>query len=134
MKKNCATCGKAFEARRSTAKYCSGKCRVQAQRASGDAVAPVTALPDPDERGPGVLEAAAAAELAGAGLLDSVEGAVVLTLARRIDTSGPLETGSAFAALTKEFRAALSAAMAGAESAADPLDELRMRRDAKRPG
>jgi hypothetical protein len=40
---------------------------------------------------------------------------VVLALARRIDQAGPDDTGSGFAALTKELRASLAAAVAGAE-------------------
>lgn len=134
MRKNCETCGEGFEARRRTAKYCSGKCRVQAQRGGG--TAPVKALPPPEARFSevGPLEEVTRSQLEAAGLLDGIEGAVVLTLARRIDLAGPLETGSAFAALTKEFRASLAAAMAGAEVANDPVDELRARRDAKRSG
>lgn len=32
MIKQCAMCGKQFHAQRKTAKYCSGRCRVQAHR------------------------------------------------------------------------------------------------------
>jgi hypothetical protein len=62
-----------------------------------------------------------------------VAGAVVLALARRIDAVGEEETGSSFAALAKELRAALAAAVADAEQAIDPIDELRQQRERKRP-
>jgi hypothetical protein len=45
----------------------------------------------------------------------------------------PAETGSAVAALTKQLRDTLAAALDGSEVVvADPLDELRRRRDRKR--
>lgn len=45
MKRNCEGpgCGRAFEAKRSTARYCSGTCRVKASRGEGKAVPKKTA-------------------------------------------------------------------------------------------
>lgn len=138
MKKNCATCGKPFEAKRSTAKYCSDRCRVQAQRRSGSdkgkviafgvAVAPPQTEPS---REPGLLESAARTELEAVGRAETLAGGVVLALARRIDQAGPDDTGSAFAALTKELRASLAAAVAGAEQEDDPVDQVRKQRERK---
>jgi len=42
------------------------------------------------------------------------------------------DTGSGTAALSKELRAVMAAAVQGAPAAADPVDELRARRDRKR--
>jgi hypothetical protein len=42
------------------------------------------------------------------------------------------DTGSGTAALSKELRAVMVAAVQGAPAAADPVDELRARRDRKR--
>lgn len=117
---------------RRTAKYCSDRCRVQAQRSPDVPVAPVTALPQPPQPAGGPLESAARAELEAVGRADALAGAVVLALARRIDSAGADDTGSAFAALTKELRAALASAVAGAEQAADPIDELRAHAERKR--
>jgi endogenous inhibitor of DNA gyrase (YacG/DUF329 family) len=138
MKKNCSTCGDYFDAKRSTAKYCSDRCRVQAQRkgAGGTVVAFGVAQSPPAEpraaREAGPLETAARAELEAVGRAETLAGAQVLALARRLDAAGADETGSSYAALSKELRAALVVAVAGAEQAADPIDELRKQRDRKR--
>ena len=74
---------------------------------------------------------AARDELQAAGRLSTAAGAAVMMLARRIDSAGPLETGSAYAALVKEFRAAMAEAVANAEQEDDPIDELRLQRERK---
>lgn len=137
MKKECSTCDASFEAKRRTAKYCSDRCRVQAQRKekgplNGTVVAfGVTQVPRGEpESGP--LETAALAELAAVDRAETLAGAVVLALARRLDAAGADDTGSSYAALSKELRAALVVAVAGAEQAADPIDELRKQRDRNR--
>lgn len=143
MKKNCTTCGNLFEAKRSTAKYCSDRCRVQAQRRAGSdksdgkviafGLAAVPPTSREEGRGPGPLESAALAELEAVGRAGTLAGGVVLALARRIDQAGPDDTGSGFAALTKELRASLAAAVAGAETA-DGIDRVRQQREEKRRG
>ena len=89
--------------------------------------------PDDRPRGPGPLESAALAELEAVGRAETLAGGVVLALARRIDQAGPDDTGSGFAALTKELRASLAAAVAGAETA-DEVDKVRRQREEKRRG
>lgn len=79
----------------------------------------------------GELTAVARAELRAADREQSAAGQLVLALARRIDDAGS-ESGASLAALVKEFRASLAAATAGAEQAADPVDELRLQRERKR--
>ena len=56
-------------------------------------------------------------------------GQVALLLAERMCE---FDTGSGTAALSKELRAVMVAAVQGAPAAADPVDELRARRDRKR--
>jgi len=90
---------------------------------------PTSQLPPEPERGP--LETAARAELAAVGRAETLAGGVVLALARRIDQAGPDDTGSGFAALTKELRASLAAAVAGAEEEDDPVDQVRKQRERK---
>ncbi|MFI0897075.1 hypothetical protein [Streptomyces sp. NPDC020983] len=92
-------------------------------------------MPPPSERAPerGPLESAALAELEAVGRAETLAGGVVLALARRIDQAGPDDTGSGFAALTKELRASLAAAVAGAEQS-DDIDRLRRQREEKRRG
>ena len=124
MRKKCAVCPAEFEAKRSTAKYCSRKCSMRASR-----------LPKPS-RPPEVpgqaLTAATLAELQAARRAGTAAGEAVLVLARRID-AGDRETGAALASLVREHRAALASALDDADLAADPVeDELRAARERKR--
>jgi hypothetical protein len=77
------------------------------------------------------LVVATKVELEAAGRLDSVLGQQALRLAQQM--SG-FETGGGMAALSRELRATMAEATRGAAVAADPLDELKARRDAKRAG
>ncbi|MEU8717489.1 hypothetical protein [Streptomyces sp. NPDC048663] len=143
MRKKCEECGEQFEAKRSTAKYCSNGCRVQAQRGAANGKSKSTrstvvafglAAVPPDEDRPrrlGPLEQQAQAELESFGRAETLAGGVVLALARRIDQAGPADTGSGFAALAKELRAAMAVALAGAEQEADPIDQVRKQREQK---
>lgn len=136
--KSCASCGKSFEAKRATAKFCSERCRKRAQRGGNGGTVVALGLVPPaareDERsGPGPLETAARTELDSVGRAETLAGGVVLALARRIDNAGPDDTGSGFAALTKELRASLAAAVAGAERS-DEVDRVRREMEAKRRG
>lgn len=134
VQKVCGGCGKPFEAQRKTAKYCSDRCRMRAHRRAPDSEpAPVTQLAPADRGDTESLAEAVRCELEVAGRLNSAAGRVVLALARRID-AGSQESGSSLASLSKEFRAAQAEALKGAEQAADPMDELRARRDRKRSG
>ena len=58
---------------------------------------------------------------------------VALTLAERLDNASG-ETGSALAAVAKELRVCLETLGKSPVAKADPVDELRKRRDAKRKG
>jgi len=66
------------------------------------------------------------AELEAAGRVDTYLGRAALALAVRIDYSTAV---MGFAALVKELRATMQAATEGVVVAADPIDELRARRD-----
>lgn len=78
------------------------------------------------------MVAAVMAELVEAGRLDTVLGQQALTIAEKLGSL--FDTGSSAAALSKELRALMAEAVKGAAVAADPLDELRARRAAKRAG
>ena len=128
----CASCGKPFEGVRSTARYCSGACRKRAQR--GAKVSQIR--PDVTEAGETGLVAAVKRELTEADRLETALGQATVRLAERIDSGA--DTGSAVASLTRELRATLEAATAGARVAASPLaqmrDELAERRRARSAG
>ena len=86
-----------------------------------------SALAVPSEGGPvGLMVVAVRAELAAAGRDGSYLGAVALTLADRMDGSKSI---MGYAAMAKELRATMDQALAGVRVAADPVDELRLRRD-----
>jgi hypothetical protein len=122
-------CGRAYEAKRSTSKYCGSGCRVRKTRQPGDK-AKVAALPRVAPALSGLL-ATTTSELAAAGRLETTIGQQAVALALRIETSFG-DTGSSVAALHKELRAVMEQALAGAERAVDPVDELKAWRDRRR--
>ena len=125
MRKQCTVCSEPFEAKRNTAKYCSPRCRVRAARQPKPE--PAATMPaDPDSE----LWTATLGELAAAARVASASGQAALLLARRLD-SAAVETGSSVAAMVREHRAALADALKGAAAEANPLDELRARRERK---
>lgn len=125
MRKQCTVCSAEFEAKRAAAMYCSGRCQKRAQRQPKPQPAGEMP-PDPDFE----LETATLAELNAGGRAESASGKAALALAKRID-SGLHETGSSLAALVREHRAALADALKGGKRAANPVDELRARRERK---
>ncbi|WP_217349378.1 hypothetical protein [Mycolicibacterium fortuitum] len=70
-------------------------------------------------------------DLTAAGRMQSVLGQQALRLAIRLETS-TVDTGAGLVSLSKELRALMSLALAGAEDESDPVDELKSRRDEKR--
>lgn len=85
----CGGCGDTFEAKRKTAKYCSGTCRTRGNRRSGEAPAVANGLSESTR-----------AELARLRKLDTVQGQQVMVIALRMESL--FETGSAVAALSRE--------------------------------
>lgn len=133
MTGTCEYCGKTFEALKPTKRFCNATCRVygnevrkKAAKAVGGAsdVAPAPA-PRPVS---GLVDAVTAA-LEAAGRLDSVSGQHALELATRIVGSPPMSSG--VAAMSKQLDVVLDRALAGSQVVVDPVDELRLRRDAK---
>lgn len=123
MQKQCASCGRPFEAKRQAAKFCGDTCRKRAQRGP----AQLSAVPDvdpPEDPVGGKLTKATTAELEAAGRLESALGVAALTIAQRIDGFGLMDTGAGVAALIKEHRAALAEAVKDAEQTADALDQI----------
>jgi hypothetical protein len=126
MRKRCTVCSEEFEAKRSAAMYCSGRCQKRAQRQPKPGEPAATMPVDPDSE----LWTATLDELTSATRVASASGQAALLLARRLD-SGLTETGSSVAAMIREHRAALADALKGARAETNPLDELRARRERK---
>lgn len=135
MIKTCAHCGTAFEARTARARYCGSTCRARASekaKRDGATPAPMPVAPVQSAPSAGGLVDAVRRELEAAQRLDSFLGQQALGLAARIGAGS--DTGSAVAALSKELRAVMDAALADAPKAADALDELSERRRRKASG
>lgn len=83
-------------------------------------------VPEVAEHVPGLLEAAAIAELIAVGREATMAGAVAVHLARQLDRGG--HTGSQTASLSRELRASIGAAVAGGTPVDDALDDLQRQR------
>ena len=134
MTRECDQCGKSFEAKRSTAKYCGSTCR--ARRATGKppvrmaSSAAVTSLPRPDADERGAVAAAMLVMLTDCSRESTPLGVLALHLAATIDD--PMTQANAKAALAKSLRETLAEAVKGADVPDNPVDELRRKRDLKR--
>ena len=131
MQRNCAVCNESFDAKRPQAKYCSTRCRTRASRAGlASNRNPAAVAPMVTRETSGLLDAVQA-ELEAAGKVNTVAGQHALELASRIVNAPGMNTG--VAALSKQLQNVLAEALRGAASAqANPLDELKKRRDRKR--
>lgn len=121
MTRSCDSCGTSYEAKRATSRYCSALCRTRASRAGAAKAAPVA-------DGSGALVAAVARELEAAGRMDCSAGQRALHLAGLL-AAPTADSGSSKAALDKQLAAAMTQALDGVKRKADPLDELRERRE-----
>mgnify|MGYP003405091026 FL=1 len=132
------TCGTEFTAARANAKYCSDRCRKRTKRSGADVVPLTEAELKPEQadgRKPGAIESATHRELEQAGRVETMLGQTALAHARKMD-HGFMETGSAFASLSKELRSVMADALRGTAAATAPQqlqDELAARR-AERAG
>lgn len=122
MSRDCEFCGRAFQAQRSTAKYCSKDCRTRKAKGERPRVETVPVEPD---RG---LVDAVRADLTALGRADSVIGRRAIELAERIVS--PFTTGAAVSSLDKQLGDVMAEAAAGS-AASDPVDEFTRRRNAK---
>ena len=119
MTKTCVVCGKFFEATRAVAKYCpGGVCGKRAQRGHVLKSAPVSVLPRAD----GLTVVQVRAQLAVADRVDTYLGAAALALAKRIDDASAV---MGFAALVRELRVTMAAALEGAGHGTDALTDIR---------
>lgn len=131
----CQHCGAGFTGKRRTAKYCSAKCRKDANNARRGQVAPDAGNPVVEQAarvadGPRkTLVEAVEAELTALGKLDTTLGAQAIDLARKMRAPG--ETGAAVAALSRELRSVMVLVSREVE-VGDQVDELKAKRDEKR--
>lgn len=119
--KACEGCGKPVE--KAKARFCSDACR---KRASRKTDATPVAVPS------GVVRTVRR-DLEAARTLDTPLGQMTMQLAERLENA-QFDTASAIAALAKELRLTLEAALAQQVRADDPMDELRARRERRHAG
>lgn len=119
--KSCEGCGKPVEKAR--ARFCSDACRKRVARR------PETA---PKEIPSGVVRSVKR-ELENARTIDTPLGQMTMQLAERLENA-QFDTASAIAALAKELRLMLEAALAQQVRVDDPMDELRARRERRHAG
>lgn len=130
MQRDCASCGLQYVTRRASSRFCGGTCQKRAERARAAGMRLTAANLDDLGAPPSQLLEAVVRELEAVGRLESVAGQAAVVLAERIGSRR--ETGAATAALAKQLNATITWALGGVAKAADPLDEIRARRDRKR--
>lgn len=141
MDRSCEVCSTPYRPTRSTAKYCSPRCKKRAaDKRVADRLAAerADAQPGPAETSPSTaLVDQVRAELEEAGRLNTVIGRQALLLASRLETNTN-DTGGSAAAVSKELRAVMAEAMSGVHQAEDPVqqsqDELKKRREKRKHG
>ena len=132
VQRNCDQCGAGYEAKRRDSRFCGGVCRNKHRRSpTARSEAPAEGFTGslPDILPP--LVATVAAELDAAGRRNTTKGQLVLYLATALTTATLFDNLSQRAAATREIRASLDAALAGAPRPADTVDELEQRRREK---
>jgi signal transduction histidine kinase len=131
MDRICDACGAPYEAIRANARFCSDRCRKRTARKPR----PLTEMPSiPADAAPveaSHLSKIVTEELIAGGVLDTSPGQAALLLAQRMEL-GTTDTGSAVAAMSRELRSLMAEALGKTEVAADPMDELKARRESRR--
>lgn len=130
MQRECDVCGLAYTATRPSSRFCGGTCGKRSQRATAAGMPFRQATYDDLGAPPSQLVEAVTRELDEVGRLGTVGGQLAVLLAHRV--ASRRETGSATAALAKQLHLTMTEALGGVAKAADPLDEIRARRDRKR--
>lgn len=122
---SCAGCGDSFEAKRSTARWCSDRCRKRQRRKTSGEESGTPRRPSPDEPADSGLVDSVLRELEEADVAGSFAGQLALQLARKmtaVDATG-------VAGLSKELRQVMADALgttsrepADCEDEPDPLE------------
>lgn len=127
MTKACAQCGAPLPVQTGR-----GRRRTKCANCSPSRVSkPKTTPPPMASPSKGLLDATRA-ELETAGRASSSAGQAALLLAERIEFGE--NTGSAVAQMVRQLHDTMTRALADAEIASDPVDELRARRERRRAG
>lgn len=125
MERTCENCGGSLDPERPKARFCKRadcvreRARLRKRKSKGAEVVPFR--PVEPERADDLV-AATVRKLEEAGRLDSHEGQGALYIARRL-VGSTRDNGSAIASLHREYREAMTVALAGAETEADAVAE-----------
>lgn len=128
IQRACDHCGKSYEAKRTTSRFCCSGCRRTAgKRRAGQ----VVDLPS----GSAGVVGATETQLQTMGMIGSPLAASALVLAQRIDRAAESpESGSSLASMVKELRMTLVEVAKDRKIEADPIDELRAKRERRLRG
>lgn len=129
LRRRCPECKRQFRPRKGTRRLYCETCRPPREREL--APSPPVVLPGGGGE-PGPIEAASVTELEMAGRLATVEGQLVVRLAREADRVSV--GGTQLSAVADRLLKAKEAALAGVAPPGDMVDELRERRRARRSG
>lgn len=130
MTSTCECCGREYVAKRSTSRFCSDVCRMRSKRGgSAPKLRVVKAGDSPTRKHDSSLLGSVMIELEQMGHLETAGGRIAITLATRLDNPDSTDSGSAVASLTRELRAVLAELASRKVASADPMDELRRRRE-----
>jgi len=125
MKRECQRCGRKFSCQRSSAKWCSDRCKMQNHFDPRPRSTQVVEIPVADHP----LVIATRRELEAAGALNSPLAAAAIILAEVI--ADPATRGAGMAAASRELSKTMAAALGRKPTVArapDPVDELTVRR------
>jgi hypothetical protein len=128
--RKCDHCGSRYTTKSQLSRYCTAACRNTAYRSRKAGAGSPQPAPDTDQ---GLVERETRVELARLGGTGTPMGAVAVALARRVDGAAG-EAGSSVAALARELRMTLGVVAEASKVEADPIDELRQRREERLRG
>lgn len=128
IRRKCDLCGVSYVAKSKQSKFCTPACRQRKHAGMPPRHRPQPAAAEPSNR----VTAETTATLTALGKLNTPEGQAVLVLAAKIDAA--IDPLSAITAATKQLGDTLANLRREAPAEADPLDELRKRREARQRG
>lgn len=127
MERQCDLCGKTYEAKRATSRFCEPKHRTAWAKGARPSAAAPAPRPDDDSEN---IAPALRAEFDKLGVLEMYEARTALRLARQLD-SGTI-VGAAFTSLSKELDRRVDALRLKGDLPGDPGQAIEERFEEKR--
>lgn len=137
-KRKCECCGETYAPTRSDSRFCKPACRAKAHRRVEQAAKIVSLTPPAEPGGAGAPQvgstaAATIAHLEALGRLEHPLGIAAVQLARRLDAYHG-DTASSLASAAGRLALLLDKLEVGAAAKADPIDEVKRKRQERLRG